>query len=223
MVPGAEHHLLRLSQTAMPTLFEKFTDDTVANVTLLKGSEVKKIRRGLFATYPSQEESLAALIPNKASLQLVKCRNRAQLLVLNKQVLFFAPLKSQWLPHLTLLHRLPGLLPAVTIDRGAARAVMHGANMMAPGVQSKPHVFDPLHPENEVEEEEEEVEEEEEEESSDAGFEREYISFYGPNCKTACAIAMLAERTPKEIADNRGIYAENLMHIGDGLWHKQTI
>ncbi|PVU84588.1 hypothetical protein BB559_007540 [Furculomyces boomerangus] len=86
--------------------------------------------------YPNIEPVIDEIIPKKATLMLVKTKERISLYTIDGNVLFFQHFDEPLVPTLRILHQYPDILPKVQVDRGAIKFVLSGANIMCPGLTS---------------------------------------------------------------------------------------
>ncbi|KAJ2360532.1 translation machinery-associated protein 20 [Coemansia sp. RSA 2610] len=104
--------------------------------TQVKASAVRGIRSKLLEQFPKLEPHIDEILPKKATLVQIKCRERIVLYAMNNEILFFQHFDDPLTPTLHLLHRYPDILPHVQVDRGAIKFVLSGANIMCPGLTS---------------------------------------------------------------------------------------
>lgn len=127
-----------------------FSRSSCVNASLVKGSSVKKYAASLREQYPALAEVIDEILPSKAEVTLVKCKDSVQLLVVTvdpnttyndtskrfKRVFFWSLRDGVWLPTLRLLHLHPGFLPLAITDKGCPKNIFNGAQMMAPGIHA---------------------------------------------------------------------------------------
>ncbi|EPZ32407.1 putative CHP00451 domain-containing protein [Rozella allomycis CSF55] len=123
----------------MPSLF--FDAEQVSGQNQLKASVQRGIRSRLQEDFNILEEILDQILPKKQNLTQVKCRGQINLLTADGSSILFAQAEdSPFIPTLKeilMLNKDPGMLPKVTVDRGAIKFVLSGANIMCPGLTSK--------------------------------------------------------------------------------------
>ena len=116
-------------------MFKKFTCDGDLNSTnKLKNSATRAILSQIIEQYPHLEEAIEQILPKNA-LMLAKGLDM-QMLLVNGEVTFIQPADCPWFPTLRLLHKYPGIMKRMQVDRGAIRFVLGGANIMCPGFTS---------------------------------------------------------------------------------------
>lgn len=87
-------------------------------------------------------------------------------------------------------------MPAVTVDRGAIKFILGGANIMCPGLTSKGAIL----PEG-------------------PGFEKgNVVAVYAEGKEHALAIGRLTMSTDDIKKVNKGIGVDLIAYLGDGLW-----
>ncbi|KAJ2324381.1 translation machinery-associated protein 20, partial [Coemansia sp. RSA 2702] len=118
-------------------MFKKFNlAENMNGKTQVKASAVRGIRSKLLEQFPKLEPHIDEILPKKATLVQIKCRERIVLYAMNNEILFFQHFDDPLTPTLHLLHRYPDILPHVQVDRGAIKFVLSGANIMCPGLTS---------------------------------------------------------------------------------------
>ncbi|KAH0478073.1 MAG: hypothetical protein KVP17_002116 [Porospora cf. gigantea B] len=120
-------------------MFRKFERSDAAQSSLMKNSVQRAIRMQLVETYPRLEPVFDQIWAPEDAVRLVKCRNNANLLVVNDEPKFFqdtADKSAPWVPTLRVLHMYPSLVTRVQVDQGAIKFVLRGANVMCQGLTS---------------------------------------------------------------------------------------
>lgn len=117
----------------------------VKNNVQLKGSDVKKLRTKLQASYRSvSEESLNILLPNKCNLGMVKIETYGGDVVtvytVAKRPLFFELNKNVLVPTVYSLWMTPDLIPTFTTHPAVLPRLGNGADLMLPGKHSLCHL-----------------------------------------------------------------------------------
>ena len=90
----------------------------------------RNIRKLIAEAMPLLEPHLDELLPRKAPLYVAKCVGHVNLVIVNKEPLFYQIRDAHYMPTLRVLHRFPDILPKVQVDRGvsqrtAARSAAH--------------------------------------------------------------------------------------------------
>eukprot|EP00768_Dysnectes_brevis_P009671 gnl/Dysnectes_brevis/996_a1111_3947.p1 GENE.gnl/Dysnectes_brevis/996_a1111_3947~~gnl/Dysnectes_brevis/996_a1111_3947.p1 ORF type:complete len:183 (-),score=30.32 gnl/Dysnectes_brevis/996_a1111_3947:70-618(-) len=112
-------------------------DDSISNISRLKASMVKKYITTIKSQYPDHLELIDSMITKKTPLNLVRCRDRVQMLAhTNGKILFWSHYETFWYPTMRVLHKYPSMVPKCVVHSGACRAVMGGADVMGPGVHA---------------------------------------------------------------------------------------
>jgi PUA domain protein len=173
----------------------RFTSaESVSGITQAKTSVHRNIRKSILESYPGFETYIESLLPKKTPLYQAKCAGHINLIVVNKQVLFFQMRDQQWLPTLQILHKFPDLLPKVQVDRGAIKFVLKGADIMCPGLTSKGGKLDEPVEKNKP------------------------VAIYAEGKEHALAIGFTKLSTEEIKTLNKDIALENLHFLNDGLW-----
>ena len=131
---------------ASPTMFKKFNADSSVNSKgIMKSSKARKLLAAVGELYPKlgEEGILVSLFPKKTPLVVAACADKIQLVLrtdkendIENEPLFFQQRGMPWVPTIRFLHRYPGIMKKVTVDKGAIRFVMRGANIMCVGITS---------------------------------------------------------------------------------------
>ncbi|ETS63275.1 hypothetical protein PaG_01551 [Moesziomyces aphidis] len=210
------------------SLFKKFEPKPdLGPATALKSSVRRVIRQKLCEQYPVLAEEEGALLeaawPNKASVTTVKfAREHVQMLISDKQVLFFQHYDDWYLPslrllhkfpemlpsvqvdrgaiNLRLLHKFPEMLPSVQVDRGAIKFVLSGANVMSPGlVSAGGKLPDPSKGEQPIKE-------------------GECVAIRAQGKNEILAVGVMKMDSEQVRKTGKGIAIENIHYLGDDLW-----
>ncbi|SAM73277.1 related to TMA20-Protein putative involved in cytoplasmic ribosome function [Ustilago bromivora] len=188
------------------SLFKKFEPKSdLGPATALKSSVRRVIRQKLTDQYPALAKDEGALLeaawPNKASVITVKfAREHIQMLISEKQVLFFQHYDDWYLPSLRLLHMFPDMLPTVQVDRGAIKFVLSGANVMSPGLTSAGgHLPDPSKGETLLKK-------------------GQCVAIRAQGKDEILAVGVLQMDTEEVRKTGKGIAIENIHYLGDDLW-----
>ncbi|SCV71624.1 BQ2448_3212 [Microbotryum intermedium] len=140
---------------------------------------------------------LDVLWPKKSQITLVKCREHISILALNGEPLFFQHFDGPYYPTLKVLHKYPGMLPKVGVDRGAIKFVLSGSNIMCPGLTSPTAYLPPT-------------------EANIPVGQPVAVHAYGK--EEALAIGLTAMSTDDIRSINKNIGVENVTYLGDDLW-----
>ncbi len=182
------------------TMFKKFDEkESISGMTQLKSSVQKAIRNKILDSYPAIADYMDDFLPKKDAFRVVKCHDHIELLVNSSgQLLFFRHRDEQWCPTLKMLHKYPFLLPHQTVDRGAIKFVLSGANIMCPGL---------THPKAKMTRVEK----------------GQLVAIMAEGKEVALAVGVTAMST-QEIRDkNKGVGVENYHYLNDGLWNMKQV
>ncbi|ORX50591.1 malignant T cell-amplified sequence 1-like protein [Hesseltinella vesiculosa] len=180
-------------------MFKKFSfQENIAGQTQLKSSVQRAIRTKLQEQYPLLESILEELLPKKTPILLIKGHEHISFLSVNGEILFFQHFDGPYFPTLVLLHKYPGMLPKLQVDRGAIKFVLSGANIMCPGLTSKGARMDTDLPEGSV------------------------VAIMAEGKEHALAIGLLKMSTEDIRKVNKGIGCDNIHYLADTLWKEQV-
>eukprot|EP01112_Ceratiomyxa_fruticulosa_P020694 TRINITY_DN7131_c0_g1_i1.p1 TRINITY_DN7131_c0_g1~~TRINITY_DN7131_c0_g1_i1.p1 ORF type:complete len:615 (-),score=137.22 TRINITY_DN7131_c0_g1_i1:87-1931(-) len=104
---------------------------------ILKGSERKKLRELVARSFPNaKEEDILSLIPTKEEVSVLKiAQSRMLIYLLGKEPILFDPNDDNDIyPTAFTLHKIPNILPTLTIFPPVLHYILKGANLMLPGV-----------------------------------------------------------------------------------------
>lgn len=114
----------------LPSMFKK--KSVHENKVQLKASAQRGLIKQILTQYHIQDEHL---FPKKVAMFLVKSLDFS-LLQINSVPLFIQT-RDHLFPTLKVLHHYPGIMKSVTVDRGAIKFVLKGADIMCPGMTHK--------------------------------------------------------------------------------------
>jgi len=176
-------------------MFKKFVkEENLSGVSQVKSSVARKIRNTILEQYPNLQDKMDEIIPKNQPLFVAKCTDHINLIVINKQILFFNEREGPYYPALRLLHKYPNIMAHVQVDRGAIKFVMQGANIMCPGLTSPGGMLpEDLKPDTIV-----------------------AVHAEGKQHALAVGITKLTAKEMKE--QNKGIGIDNIHYLNDGLW-----
>eukprot|EP00050_Salpingoeca_kvevrii_P020755 m.102425 g.102425 ORF g.102425 m.102425 type:complete len:186 (+) comp9008_c0_seq1:56-613(+) len=176
-------------------MFKKFSQkDNISSTTLVKTSVGRGIRTRILESMPALEPILPVIMPKKAPLYLVKCRDHITFVAANQELLFFQHYDGPFVPTLRLLHKYPHILPQQQVDRGAIKFVLKGADIMCPGLTSPGAKLVPA--------------------------EKEAIVAIMAEGKThALGIGKMVMSSEELAEVNKGVGVESLHYLGDGLFN----
>ncbi|GAA5897039.1 translation machinery-associated protein 20 [Sporobolomyces salmoneus] len=137
------------------------------------------------------------LWPKKEGCSLVKCREHISMFTVHGEPLFFQHFDGPFYPTLKVLHKYPGMLPRVGVDRGAIKFVLGGANIMCPGMTSATGYLPPT---------EENIPK------------TTPVSVHAYGKENALAIGLTAMSTDEIRSLNKNIGVEMIHFLGDDLW-----
>eukprot|EP00824_Muranothrix_gubernata_P026240 TRINITY_DN9048_c0_g1_i1.p2 TRINITY_DN9048_c0_g1~~TRINITY_DN9048_c0_g1_i1.p2 ORF type:complete len:186 (-),score=45.56 TRINITY_DN9048_c0_g1_i1:38-595(-) len=181
--------------------FRKFTREDVSGSHQVKTSVQRGIRASILEQFPMlDEESLESLVPKKAPLLLGKCHSpdHVSLIVSEGEILFFQDRDGALFPTLRLLHRFPGLLPRMQVDKGAIRFVLQGAQIMCPGLTS---------PGGNMSDVDKDI----------------IVGVFAEGKEHALAVGRMMLSTESVRTVNKGPAIDNIHYLTDGLWQLKSL
>ncbi len=129
--------------------------------------------------------SFAETLMNKKS----KVVEEDETLSVNDNICFIK-IEDTWLPHIKILLQHPDLLPKVTVDMGAVKFVIKGADIMRPGITAAEE------------------------------FEKNaYIVIIDENNKKSLAVGKALISSEDLMQANSGKVIQNLFYVGDKYWN----
>lgn len=158
----------------------------------------RSLRSKLTTQFPNLEAHIDEVMPKKTQVVQLKCADKVSLYSADEKILCIQHFDDDLVPTLRLVHTLPkDTFPHVTVDRGAIKFILGGANIMCPGLTSKGAKL----PED------------------DEGYEKgQVVAIYAEGKDHALAVGVLTMSTKDLKAINKGIGVEVVEYLGDGLW-----
>mmetsp|Transcript_9797 Transcript_9797/g.14758 ORF Transcript_9797/g.14758 Transcript_9797/m.14758 type:complete len:164 (-) Transcript_9797:317-808(-) len=117
-------------------MFKRFSvEENVSSTSQVKNSVQRSIQAHIISQYPLLEPMIDEVLPKKLMV-IARCHDHIQLIIVNRQVLFFNQRDSPFFPTLKFYHKYPTMMTRMQVDKGAIRFVLGGANLMCPGFTS---------------------------------------------------------------------------------------
>ncbi|KAH0574338.1 MCT-1 protein-like protein [Spironucleus salmonicida] len=113
-------------------MFSEFNSKTLNQQQKLKNKDIKQVIQSLESQNPDKKDLFAELATS--TVFQFKTPNRFIFIADNSQLKYFSYYNSQYAPMLRQLHKFPSLLKYVYNDGGSCRALLNGAQLMAPGI-----------------------------------------------------------------------------------------
>lgn len=110
--------------------------------TTIGGKELKNLKEGILKSMPEFSQIEKDYFAKNAKIAKLKVDNHLFVYTFNGKPLFFQVPGNQVCPNLILVLEYPDLLPCVYVDEGAVRALLRGADLMAPGIKQCPQEFE---------------------------------------------------------------------------------
>ncbi|GAA5841267.1 hypothetical protein JCM5353_001483 [Sporobolomyces roseus] len=170
-----------------------------------QADEVEEVEQKEEGGNAGDEEILTVmdtLWPKKEGCSLVKCRDHISMYTVHGEPLFFQHFDGPFYPTLKILHKYPGMLPRVGVDRGAIKFVLGGANIMCPGMTSATGYLPPT------------------EQNIPKGTP---VAVHAYGKENALAIGLAAMSTDEIRSLNKNIGVEMIHFLGDDLWKVDRI
>ena len=166
-------------------MFKKFDVDTdITSQIQVKQSVQKAIRANIRDQYPLLTPYLDEIIPKKEPVNLIKGKDHVEIVACRKEPLFF--------------NKFPFLLPRFQVDAGAIKFILSGANVMAPGLNSKGGRMDDV--------------------EKDA-----IVGIYAEGKQHSLGIGQALASTKEIQSVNKGVATELIHYLNDGLWQLEDV
>ncbi|KAJ1720254.1 translation machinery-associated protein 20, partial [Coemansia erecta] len=95
-------------------MFKKFNlHETISGQNSVKSSVVRNVRSRLVEDYPGISAHIDEILPKKATLVQIKCKDHLTFFAVDNEILFFQHFNDAMVPTLLLLHKYPDILPRV--------------------------------------------------------------------------------------------------------------
>ena len=180
-------------------MFKKFdVDSDITSQIQVKQSIQKAIRTNIKDQYPSLVPYLDDILPKKEPVNLIKAKEHVEIVACRKEPLFFRKRDGPYLPTLKLLHRFPFLLPRFQVDSGAIKFILSGANVMAPGLNSRGGRMD--------------------EADKDT-----IVGIYAEGKQHGIGVGQTLASTKEIQTVNKGVAIELIHYLNDGLWQLEDV
>ncbi|KAI5819656.1 hypothetical protein BZA77DRAFT_140832 [Pyronema omphalodes] len=163
----------------------------------LKSSAQRAVRAKFLEQFPLLEPYIDEILPKKSQLELIKLQDHISLYALDNKVLFCQHRDDALIPHLKIVHAYPQCFKRISVDRGAIRFVLAGAQLMCPGLTSPGAWLPP--PEEQI-------------------LEGTVVAVYAEGKENACMVGVLKMKTEDIKKINSGAAMELGHYLGDGLW-----
>ncbi|KAI6654751.1 Malignant T-cell-amplified sequence 1-like [Oopsacas minuta] len=180
-------------------MFKKFdVDSDITSQIQVKQSVQKAIRSNLRDQYPLLTPYIDDILPKKEPVNLIKGKDHVEIVACRKEPLFFRKRDSTYLPTLKLLHKFPFLLPKFQVDAGAIKFILSGANVMAPGLNSRGGRMDEVDKDT-------------------------IVGIYAEGKQHSMGIGQTLASTKEIQTVNKGIAIELIHYLNDGLWQLEDV
>ena len=123
-------------------MFAKLDDSKLKKRANLKNNLLQKLKKEASKYMNGFEQIQDKIFPKKTVVVVYHLENHLQLYAVEGKPVLFELGSGQVFPHLYIAMTYPGMLPAVYVDDGAVRALLRGADLMAPGIKNMPDAFE---------------------------------------------------------------------------------
>ncbi|KAH0793004.1 PUA domain containing protein [Histomonas meleagridis] len=123
-------------------MFAKLDENKLKKKATLKNNLLQKLKTEAKKYMKGFEEIEDKLFPKKTVVVVYHLENHLELYAVQDKPVLFRLGSGQVFPHLFIAMSYPGMLPAVYVDDGAVRALLRGADLMAPGIKQLPEPFE---------------------------------------------------------------------------------
>lgn len=173
-------------------MFKKI--ENLGNMVQMNKSDQKKTKKNLLKGFPDFMQFVEDLLPKKCTSyhMRLKHNDKSELTIFDSLPIFFK-WKKQVFPTLRILHMYPHTMKKLTVDKGAIKFVLSGANIMVPGLTSEGGDLP----------------------DCEEG-ERVAIMAEGKEHPIAIGVTLMSSDDMRE--SNKGIGVQILHYIGDDLW-----
>lgn len=177
-------------------MFKKFTPNDISSQSNVKSSIQRSLRAKFLDEYPAFSAYADEILPRKEQLVQYKCTNKISLFGLGPQLVWVQHSQDELLPTLRLIHLIPrDAFPWVSVDRGAIKFILGGANIMCPGLTSIGACIPSAYEKGQI------------------------VIVYAEGKEHALAVGKLESSTEDIKKINKGIGITVIMYLGDGLWN----
>ena len=148
----------------------------------LRGSDIKKLSKEFNETYNLD------IIDKKDKIETIDIEDKKILLKNNKPIMFLH--NKDWIPTLKLILEIPNVLKKITVDAGAVKFIVNGADIMRPGITTIDENIK----------------------------EGEYITIIEETHNKPLAVGKALFNTEEMKLKESGKVIENLHYVGDTIW-----
>ena len=113
-----------------------FPNESISSKSQVKSSAARNIRKSIIEQYPDFEKYADELFPKKETVIVAKCQNNLELVIINKEPIFYSYHGGPYVPTMRVLLQAPDMMKSVQVDKGAIKFVLSGANIMCRGLTS---------------------------------------------------------------------------------------
>ena len=116
-------------------MFAKLGPDRLKKRANLKNNLLQKLKNDTIESMPAFEGIWPQIFPKKSLVVVYRLEEHVSLYAVDEKPVLVQLNEGQVIPHLKIAMEYPGLLPCVYVDDGAVKALLRGADLMAPGIK----------------------------------------------------------------------------------------
>ena len=122
-------------------MFQKLGPEKLKKHTTLKSNLLTKLKQTAVKEMPMIAAIIDELFPKKTPVIVYNIEQHVKLYAVDNKPVMVEIHNGEVFPMLRTAIEYPGLLPVVYVDEGAVRALLRGADLMAPGIKQIPQSF----------------------------------------------------------------------------------
>jgi PUA domain protein len=123
-------------------MFAKFGPAKLTRQATVNTGVLHRLKQQALRFMPRFSEIEAELFPRRTLVTVYHLEDHVELYTVEKRPVLVELGTREVIPHLQIAIERPGLLRSVYVDDGAVRALIRGAELMAPGIKNIPEPFD---------------------------------------------------------------------------------
>lgn len=122
-------------------MFAKLPAEKLKKHTTLKSNLLTKLKQTAIKEMPMIEGIIDELFPKKTPVIVYSIEQHVKLYAVENKPVLVEIQNGEVFPMLRTAIEYPGLLPVIYVDEGAVKALLRGADLMAPGIKQIPKAF----------------------------------------------------------------------------------
>ena len=116
-------------------MFDKFGAAQAKKKAIVNNSGIQKLIASAIETMPAVEPVTHEILPKKVPVNQIRVDKHLSVYTVNGKPVLVELGTKQVFPHLKVLFQYRGLFPQIFVDEGAVKALLRGADLMAPGIK----------------------------------------------------------------------------------------